>query len=146
MIEVFAVSSSRVTLYHCNGTPVPVMANKPAPSLTDLAAVLAKLDDPESIERFLHDLLTPAEIQALTERWAIVRMLAAGMTQREVALALDVSVTTVTRGNRQLQHGAGGFTHAITLLAITQDPTSRKAQRGQRPAPQPVLPPKPVKL
>jgi len=121
------------------------MANKPAPTLTDLAAVLAKLDDPESIERFLQDLLTPAEIQALTERWSIVRMLAAGMTQREVALALDVSVTTVTRGNRQLQHGAGGFTQAITLLAITQDPSSRKGQRAQRLPPQPALPPRPLK-
>jgi len=145
MIEVLCGSSSRVTVYHCNGTPLGVMANKPAPSLTDLAAVLAKLDDPESIERFLQDLLTPAEIQALTERWAIVRMLAAGMTQREVALALDVSVTTVTRGNRQLQHGAGGFTHAITLLAITQDPASRKAQRAQRASTQPAITPRPLK-
>lgn len=91
------------------------MTNKPSPSLVELSGVLARLDEPAAIERFLKDLLTPAEIQAVTERWAIVRMLAAGMTQREVALALDVSVTTVTRGNRQLQHGEGGFTHALTL-------------------------------
>jgi Trp operon repressor len=102
------------------------MSNKPAPSLTDLAAVLAKLDEPQAIERFLKDLLTPAEIQAVVERWAIVRMLAAGMTQREVALTLDVSVTTVTRGNRQLQHGEGGFTHALTLLALPEDAKGKK--------------------
>ena len=101
------------------------MSNKAAPSLTDLATVLARLDEPQAIERFLEDLLTPAEIQAVTERWAIVRALAAGKTQREVALSLDVSVTTVTRGNRQLQHGAGGFTHALALLSGTED-TSRK--------------------
>ncbi|MBX7191874.1 MAG: trp operon repressor [Sandaracinaceae bacterium] len=101
------------------------MSNKPAPSLTDLASVLARLDDPQAIERFLEDLLTPAEIVAVTERWAIVRQLAAGKSQREVALALDVSITTVTRGNRQLQHGAGGFTHALSLLA-QPDPVAKK--------------------
>ncbi len=104
------------------------MTNKPAPSLVELSGVLARLDEPASIERFLKDLLTPAEIQAVTERWAIVRMLAAGMTQREVALALDVSVTTVTRGNRQLQHGEGGFTHALTLPG-SPTPDDRKKKR-----------------
>ena len=102
------------------------MTNKPAPSLVELAAVLARLDEPRAIERFLEDLLTPAEIQAVTERWAIVRMLAAGMTQREVALALDVSVTTVTRGNRQLQHGGGGFAHALTLPPTGTEPPRKK--------------------
>ncbi|MFN7699398.1 MAG: Trp family transcriptional regulator [Deltaproteobacteria bacterium] len=102
------------------------MSNKPAPSLSDLAAVLAKLDEPHAIERFLKDLLTPAEIQAVVERWAIVRMLAAGLTHREVALALDVSVTPVTRGNRQLQHGEGGFAHALALLALPNDVSRKK--------------------
>ncbi|MBN8614907.1 MAG: helix-turn-helix domain-containing protein [Deltaproteobacteria bacterium] len=102
------------------------MTNKPAPSLVELAAVLARLDEPQAIERFLKDLLTPAEIQAVTERWAIVRMLAAGMTQREVALALDVSVTTVTRGNRQLQHGEGGFAHALALPPAGAEPSRKK--------------------
>jgi Trp operon repressor len=106
------------------------MANKPAPSLADLADVLSKLESPAEIERFLQDLLTPAEIQAVTERWAIVRMLASGMTQREVALSLDVSVTTVTRGNRQLQHGAGGFTHALGLVAPDADLAARRSGRG----------------
>lgn len=106
------------------------MANKPAPSLADLADVLSKLESPAEIERFLQDLLTPAEIQAVTERWAIVRMLASGMTQREVALALDVSVTTVTRGNRQLQHGVGGFTHALGLITPEAEPTAKRGGRG----------------
>ena len=102
------------------------MTNKPAPSLADLSSILARLDEPAAIERFLKDLLTPAEIQVVTERWAIVRMRAAGMTQREVALTLDVSVTTVTRGNRQLQHGEGGFTHALALPPPGSEPSRKK--------------------
>ncbi len=102
------------------------MSNKPAPSLADLASVLARLDDPKAIERFLEDLLTPAEIAAVTERWAIVRQLAAGKSQREVALTLDVSITTVARGNRQLQHGEGGFAHALALLAQPADTKKKK--------------------
>lgn len=105
------------------------MSNKPPPSLAALSGVLARLEEPAAIERFLQDLLTPAEIQAVVERWAIVQMLATGSTQREVALALDVSVTTVTRGNRQLQHGSGGFTHALALLAA---PAAEDARRKKK--------------
>lgn len=99
------------------------MPTTPKPSLADLARVLAKLDAPEAIESFLRDLLTPAEIQVLTERWAIVQMLASGQSQRAIALALDVSLTTVNRGNRQLRRGEGGFARALALGS--EDPQAR---------------------
>lgn len=72
---------------------------------------------PAELERFLTDLLSPAELASVSERWAIVKCLAAGMTQREVRDALSVSVTTVTRGNKQLKQGSGGFALALARLA-----------------------------
>ncbi len=83
----------------------------------DLIAVLASLDEDPSLRLLLSDLLTPAEKKALTERWAIVKNLAAGSSQREVRDAVGVSISTVSRGARQLRYGHGGFELAFDTLA-----------------------------
>ncbi|MCB9522185.1 MAG: DNA-binding transcriptional regulator [Myxococcales bacterium] len=82
----------------------------------DLVAVLAHLEQPAAIQALLGDLLTPAETEALTERWAIVKRLRAGESQRAVRDAVGCSITTVGRGSRQLQYGRGGFVQAFAAL------------------------------
>ena len=81
----------------------------------DLVAVLAALDE-EGLRLLLSDLLTPAEKKALSERWAIVKGLAGGRSQREVRDSVGVSISTVSRGARQLQYGHGGFELAFETL------------------------------
>ena len=61
----------------------------------DLVAVLAALDE-EGLRLLLSDLLTPAEKKALSERWAIVKGLAGGRSQREVRDSVGVSISTVS--------------------------------------------------
>jgi len=82
----------------------------------ELVRALARLDRPEEIGLLMSDLLTPGEIEALSERWQIVRGLLAGQSQREVAAELGVSITTVSRGSRQLKYGQGGFQVALRAL------------------------------
>lgn len=82
----------------------------------DLLAVLASLTDPNDIQAVFTDLLTPSEVEAIAERWAIVKLLAAGHSQRAVRDKVGCSVTTVTRGNRHLQYGSGGFGIAFATL------------------------------
>jgi TrpR-related protein YerC/YecD len=82
----------------------------------DLLEILARLDSVEEIGRLLSDLLTPAEIEALNERWDILRLLSQGKSQRDVSAELGVSITTVSRGSRQLKYGTGGFQHAFDAL------------------------------
>jgi len=79
----------------------------------DLVGALADLTEPAAVAALLEDLLTPGEIEAVGERWQIVKRLRAGATQREVAAELGVSVTTVSRGARQLKYGTGGFEVAL---------------------------------
>lgn len=81
----------------------------------DLLHVIAQIDDPETLAALANDLFTPAEIETLNERWAIVKALAAGASQRDVAESVGVSITTVSRGSRQLKYGAGGFERALEL-------------------------------
>ncbi|MEL6347240.1 MAG: Trp family transcriptional regulator [Myxococcota bacterium] len=87
------------------------------PSLPpDLLAVLASIQSDSDLSKVLMDLLTPSEIEAVGERWAIVKGLASGQSQRAVRDAVGCSVTTVSRGNRQLRYGEGGFTLAFEAL------------------------------
>lgn len=80
----------------------------------DLVQAISELTEPKAVAALLDDLLTPSEVEAIGERWQIVKRLRAGATQREVAAELGVSVTTVSRGARQLRYGTGGFEAALT--------------------------------
>ena len=82
----------------------------------DVLAVLARLGDPAEVELFLRDLLTPHERESISERWAIVKALNAGETQRQVRDRLGCSITTVSRGAKQLKYGDGGFALALDAL------------------------------
>lgn len=82
---------------------------------TDLLRVLAALDDPDAIRRVLIDILTPREVEAIAERWEIVKRLDAGMSQRAIRDDIGASVTTISRGNRQMKYGLGGFRLALDV-------------------------------
>lgn len=96
----------------------------------DLIAVLARIDDPTTLRRLLSDLLTPAEKRAMGERWQIVKRLATGESQRAVRDAVGVSISTVSRGSRQLQYGHGGFALAFDTLAALGLPDPRAERTG----------------
>lgn len=80
-----------------------------------LTEVLAGLTDPAAVDAFLDDLCTPAEIEALADRWSVVPLLAGGMSYRQVHEVTGVSVTTVGRIARCLEGGAGGYRTALAL-------------------------------
>ena len=81
-----------------------------------LLRALSRLSRPEEMALFLSDLLTPAEIEAIAERWQIATLLTEGKSQREVASRLGASITTVSRGSRMLKYGQGGFRLALRTL------------------------------
>ncbi len=61
------------------------------------------------LDEFLKDLLTPREYDALVLRWQIVKLLAEGLTQREITEQLHIGIATVTRGSRELHDEQGAF-------------------------------------
>lgn len=54
---------------------------------------------------FLKGILTPRELEELTTRLQIVKMIKKGLPHQEIARRLEVGVATVTRGSRELQLG-----------------------------------------
>ena len=71
-------------------------------------AVLS-LKTAEEARDFFNDLCTPAELQALTDRWTVVEPLIEGKSYRDIATNTGVSVTTVGRVARFLTQGSGGY-------------------------------------
>ena len=64
----------------------------------------------------LQDLCTPAELEALVDRWRVVPLLAAGRTYRSIHEETGVSVTTIGRIARFLEHGNGGYRTALERM------------------------------
>lgn len=85
----------------------------------DLLLALARLDDPRAIERALQDLLAESEIRSIRERWAIVKLLREGLTQRAVRDAVGCSIATVSRGAALVRRGGGGL--ALLFAALAPD-------------------------
>ncbi|MGA8203736.1 MAG: YerC/YecD family TrpR-related protein, partial [Woeseiaceae bacterium] len=54
---------------------------------------------------FFRDLCTPAELQALVDRWRVVGLLEQGLTYRQIHDLTGVSVTTIGRVARFLSAG-----------------------------------------
>ena len=87
-----------------------------------LARALAALDDPRQVAAFLQDLCTPAELEAMTDRWWVVPLLQQGMPYREIHELTQVSVTTIGRVARTLERGAGGYARALRPEVRVADP------------------------
>jgi TrpR-related protein YerC/YecD len=81
-----------------------------------LCQALLTLRSVDECRDFLRDLCTPAELQALADRWAVVGLLRQGMPYREIQRVTGVSVTTIGRVARYLGAGNGGYQLAARRL------------------------------
>ena len=71
--------------------------------LSEIARVLSGIDDPDLLERFFSEILTPKEVRDISSRWELVKLLERGVTQREIARKLGLSLCKITRGARELK-------------------------------------------
>jgi len=81
--------------------------------LDDLSQAFLCLRTPDEAKRFLRDLCTLGELEALAHRWQIVRLLEEGHSYVEIADRVHTSTATVTRVAQWLRHGAGGYRLAL---------------------------------
>jgi TrpR family trp operon transcriptional repressor len=77
--------------------------------IEELAAVLARIDDRRLILDFLNCLLTPAEVEEISGRWQLVKLLDRGVSQRQIARELHMSLCKITRGSRELKKKNSAF-------------------------------------
>ncbi len=68
-----------------------------------IAQVLSKIDDQKLIEEFLSSILTKKELEDLSSRWELVKLLDKGISQRKIAKDLHLSLCKITRGSKELK-------------------------------------------
>ena len=88
-------------------------AVEPVDGLDALVDALLSLRTRDEMTRFVRDLCTLPELEALAHRWQTAILLEQGVPYVEIAERVPTSTATVTRVAQWLRHGAGGYRIAL---------------------------------
>ena len=80
-----------------------------SPDVEALLDGLLRLESRDEAAAFLRDLCTLNELRDLAQRWAVVRLLDAGLHYSEISRRTGASTATINRIASWLNHGEGGY-------------------------------------
>ena len=89
-------------------------------SLSKLYEVILGLESVEECYDFFEDLCTIRELRDISQRLEVAFLLHGGMSYQEVSKRTGVSATTISRVNRCLEYGSGGYRLAIGRAEETE--------------------------
>ncbi len=98
-------------------------------SLQELSYALSRADDAALIQQFLVSLLTKAEVSEVALRWALVRLIEQGVSQRKIAQDLGLSLCKITRGSKELKKPGSPFKKMIDIFKENEEALSSPAMR-----------------
>ena len=87
--------------------------NKFDKAVREMSYALSKTDDADLIEDFLSSLLTEYELDEVGKRWALVKLIDEGMSQRNISKELGLSLCKITRGSKELKKPNSSFKKMI---------------------------------
>lgn len=82
---------------------------------------ILNLSSVEECERFFEDICTIKEIQDMSQRLEVATLLNNGKSYQEVLAQTGVSSATISRVNKCLNYGSGGYKEAIEKLTNKED-------------------------
>ena len=82
-------------------------------SVARLLSVIERLETPEEYRLFFEDICTIRELQDMAQRLDVAILLRVGKTYQEISAQTAVSSATISRGNRCLLYGKGGYRLAL---------------------------------
>jgi TrpR family transcriptional regulator, trp operon repressor len=99
-------------------------------NIAEMSKALSKAGSPDLVEGFLFSLFTPSEADEIAKRWALVKDLAKGRPQREIAKDLGLSLCKITRGSRELKKENSSFKRMLEIAGY-EVPRDFSARRGK---------------
>ena len=75
-----------------------------------------QLETVEECEKFFDDLCTVAELKAMEQRYQVAELLEKGMIYNDILERTGASSATISRVNRSLRYGAGGYSIVFERL------------------------------
>ena len=82
----------------------------------DLFVLLSLIKSPKNAQRLCADLLSPAEVDNIAQRWQIMQQVAAGRSHRTIAKSVGTSIAKVSRCARVVRHGNGAIIDCLKKL------------------------------
>lgn len=82
-------------------------------NLDELIEIMANVKDKKQMKKLLEELFTKAELDDVAKRWFIMKQLAQGRPQREIAKEMEVSLCKITRGSRVLKYDDSFFREVL---------------------------------
>lgn len=75
----------------------------------DLFQAILKLGSVEDCRKFFEDVCTIKELQAISQRLDVAKMLSEGKNYQEISKETGASTATISRVAKCLNYGAGGY-------------------------------------
>lgn len=97
------------------------MANFQNESTKRLFDVIANLKDGKECEMFFEDLCTIKEIQDMAQRLETAVLLNSGENYQNISAKVGVSSATISRVNRCLNYGSGGYRAVVDKISEKKD-------------------------
>ncbi len=91
------------------------------PRNEDMYKAILSLKDLEECMNFFDDLCTVTELQAMEQRYHVAVCLDKGMIYNDILAETGASSATISRVNRSLQYGAGGYEAVFERLKGSGD-------------------------
>ena len=92
------------------------MQNWYTKSTDDLCKALLSLKTKEECYAFLEDVCTIKEIQDLSQRLTVAKMLGQGISYTTICKETGASTATISRVSKCLRYGSGGYRDALEKM------------------------------
>ena len=82
-----------------------------------LYRAILKLETEDECYRFFQDLCTISELRSMEQRFEVATLLSSGMIYTDILEKTGASSATISRVNRSLMAGAGGYESILEKMA-----------------------------
>ena len=96
------------------------MSNIHSGNIENLFKAILLLENLDECSRFFEDICTIKELQDLSQRLQVAQMLKKGISYQDISKQTVASTTTISRVNRCLVYGGGGYSTILEKLNLTE--------------------------
>ena len=105
-----------ITYYNIEGLTVAMNEKLKTEQMDALFNAILSLKNLDECYAFFEDLCTVTELKSIEQRFEVAMMLSRGHVYGDVVRATGASTATISRVNRSLQYGAGGYSIVFDRL------------------------------
>ena len=97
----------------------------------DFYKAILLLKDEEECYSFFRDVCTIAELRAMEQRFEVARMLTQGKVYSEILERTGASSATISRVNRSLIYGAGGYESVLEKMREQEEKEAKEKEQAE---------------